>query len=352
MQQLDISEYTQVLKEHKKQIIIVFLCVFIPLVFISFEIISEYESGATLYIEKVPLRTEEIIFRRGSSRIDMTKEIIRLQSMDFTRDIVRALPEKTFFSILNQLSLKERVFQRLKNTIGEKAYFSFKKVLGKPADGRNEEALERHVVDIVENSIAIKYRGEGIITIKATTNNPETSYDIVNTYIKLWQGINLQENKEDVMTARQFVEEELNKASEKLTSAEENYLSYKKYLGIPMNIEQWEIEKIDPELARLASEVQSSRESYNSWYNKYREILVWEKLVKSDIVVVDSAEIAQLPSGASKMRVRLIGFLFALVFSLGLPILIDFLKDYVKKPIDIENLLNVPVLAVIPHMKW
>jgi len=352
MQQIEILEYTQILKEHKKQIIIVFLCVFIPLFFISFEIISEYESQATLYIEKVPLRTEEIIFRRGSSRIDMTKEIVRLQSMDFTRSVVRALPERTFFNLLNQLSLQERVFQRVKKTIGEKAYFSLKKVLGRQAGVNNEEVAEKHVINIVEKSVSVKYRGEGIITIRAITHNPESSYEVVNTYIKLWQGINLQENKEDVITARQFVEDELSRASEKLTMAEENYLTYRKYLGIPTNLDQWEIEKLDPELARLSSEVQSSRESYNSWYNKEREILVWEKLVKSDILVVDSAEIPDHTSGAGKMRVRLIGFLFALMISMGLPILIDFLRDYVKKPIDIENLLDIPVLAVIPQMKW
>ena len=118
MQQIDISEYTHILKEHKKQIIIVFLCIFIPIFFISFEIVSNYKSEATLFIEKVPLKTEEIIFRRGSSRIDITKEIVRLRSFDFTQAVVRSLPEKTFFELYKELSLKDRVFQRTKKIIG------------------------------------------------------------------------------------------------------------------------------------------------------------------------------------------------------------------------------------------
>jgi len=354
MQQIDISEYTQVLKEHKKQIIIVFLCIFIPIFFISFEIVSNYKSEATLFIEKVPLKTEEIIFRRGSSRIDITKEIVRLRSFDFTQAVMRSLPEKTFFELYKELSLKERIFQRIKNLIGTKAYNSFKKIFGRPIeDHQNEREIEKNILVKIQDSRSIKYRGDGVLTISATTQDPYISYQIVNAYITLWQGMNLQENKEDVISARKFIEEELETASKKLNVAEENYQKYKQYIGVPIHYdyrEEWEIESIDPELARLSSEVKSNRANYNAWYNKLREIQVWERLIRSDIQVIDVPHIPEKPTGSSKMRTRLIGFIFALFVAVGLPIMVDFLKDYVKKPIDIERLLSVPVVGVIPNM--
>ncbi|MBN2016783.1 MAG: hypothetical protein JW794_01410 [Candidatus Cloacimonetes bacterium] len=355
MQQIDLTEYTQVLKEHKKQIIIVFLCIFIPIFFISFEIVSTYKSEATLFVEKVPLKTEEIIFRRGSSRIDITKEMIRLRSMDFTEAVMRALPEKTFFELYNTLSLQERVFQRIKKIIGTKAYNSLKRFLGRPsADSYNEREMEKTVIDKIVQSCSIRYRGDGVCTITAITEDPEISYQLVNAYITLWQGMNLQENKEDAISARKFIEEELETASQKLNAAEDNYLKYKEYIGIPLHYdyrEEWEIEQVDPELARLSSEVKSSRANYNAWYNKLREILVWERLVKSDIQVVDVPQVPDRPTGSSTMRTRLIGFIFALFIAIGLPIMVDYLKDYVKKPIDIERLLSVPVVGVIPNME-
>jgi len=354
MQQIDLSEYTEVLKEHKKQIIIVFLCIFIPIFFISFEIVSTYKSEATLFIEKVPLKSEEIIFRRGSSRIDITKEMVRLRSLDFTQSVMRALPEKTFFELYNSLSLRERVFQRIKKIIGEKAYYSLKRFLGRPTEDENSQReMEKTVLDKISQSTSIRYRGDGVVTISATTEDPEISYQIVNWYITIWQGLNLQENKEDAISAKKFIEEELETASQRLKEAEENYLKYKKYIGVPTHYDyqqEWEIEQIDPELARLSSEVKSSRANYNAWYNKLREILVWERLVRSDIQVIDEPQVPDKPTGSSKMRTRLIGFLFAIFVALGLPLMVDYLKDYVKKPIDIERLLNVPVVGVIPNM--
>ena len=354
MQQIEISEYTHVLKEHKKQIIIVFLCIFIPLFFISFEIVSTYKSEATLFIEKVPLKTEEIIFRRGSSRIDITKEIVRLRSFDFTQAVMRSLPEKTFFELYKELSLKERIFQRIKKLIGTKGYNSLKKIFGRPAeDLQSEREIEKNVIEKIQESRIIKYRGDGVVTISATTEDPEIAYQIVNAYTKLWQSMNLQENKEDVMSARKFIEEELETSSEKLNVSEENYLKYKIYIGVPIHYdyrEEWEIESVDPELARLSSGVRSNRANYNAWYNKLREILIWERLIKSDIQIIDPPKIPERPTGSSRTRTRFIGLIFALFVAIGLPIMVDFLKDYVKKPIDIERLLSIPVVGVIPNM--
>ena len=354
MQQIDISEYTHILKEHKKQIIIVFLCIFIPIFFISFEIVSNYKSEATLFIEKVPLKTEEIIFRRGSSRIDITKEIVRLRSFDFTQAVVRSLPEKTFFELYKELSLKERVFQRIKKIIGTRGYNSLKKIFGRPTeDHQGELEIEKTVLLKIQDNRNIKYRGDGVLTISAITQDPEISYQIVNAYTTLWQSMNLQENKEDVISARKFIEEELETSSQRLNVAEENYLKYKQYIGVPLHYdyrEEWEIESIDPELARLSSEVKSCRANYNAWYNKLREIQVWERLIRSDIQVIDAPQVPEKPTGSSKSRTVFIGFIFALFLAVGLPIMVDFLKDYVKKPIDIERLLSVPVVGVIPNM--
>ncbi|MEA2104265.1 MAG: hypothetical protein U9P79_06460 [Candidatus Cloacimonadota bacterium] len=352
MQTIDIAGYIEVLKEHKKQIVIVFLVIFIPIFFISFEMEPTYESEITLFTERVPEKTEEIVFRRGSTRIDMTREIIRLKSLAFTKNVVRSLPEFVFNHINTQLTLKEKVFQRIKKIIGEKNYFKLKKLLGRPEELiQTEIKLENSVINFVKENVNIRYRGKSIVTIKATSNSPEVAYQIVQGYTKLWQSINLEINKNDLQTAKIFIETEVEKAKEQLLTSENNYHKYKKYLGVPINMDEWDVRNLDPELAKLSSEVQSSRESYYSWYKKLQEIQIWEKLIKSDIQIADAAQIPKRPSGSSKSKVQIIAFLFAFIFSFGIPILIDFLKDYIKQPIDIERLLKLPVVAVIPNME-
>lgn len=351
MQTIDIAGYIEVLKEHKTQIIIIFLVVFLPIFFISFEIEPTFDSEITLYIVKVPEKTEEIVFRRGSSRIDMTREIIRLKSETFTRDVVRSLPEYVFNHIQTQLTLKERIMQRIKKLIGEKNYNKLKKIMGRPPEIIQTEAkIEDSVIEFIEDNINIKYRGKAIVTIQGTSNNPEVAYQIVQSYTKLWQSINLEINRNDLQTAKTFIEAEVEKAKEQLLESENSYHKYKKYLGVPVNMDEWDVRNLDPELAKLSSEVQSARESYDAWYKKLREILIWEKLVKSDIQIANAAQIPQKPSGSSKRKVQVIAFIFAFIFSVGIPILIDFLRDFVKKPIDMERLLQTPVIAVVPNM--
>lgn len=355
MKPIDLSDYIQVLREHKLQIIIVFLAIFIPLFLISFEIVSTYESEATLFIERAPLKTEEIIFRRGSSRIDITKELVRLKSMDFAREIVKGLSQKTFSHLYEEMSLQERIFQRIKKIIGEKNYNALKKFFGRPmtAETKSPSYIVREVTEKIMDMKSVKYRGEGVITIEAQSDDPVVAYTIVQKYIDFWKAINLKENKRDMENAKEFIEAEVQKAKNQLDRAKQNYRKYRKYLDLPVRspVAEQNYMDIDPQLAELASEVRSSEKNYNAWNTKLKEIMVWERLIKSDINVLDPPKVPEEPAGSGKNKTRIFAFLLALVVSLGLPLLVDFLKDYVKRPMDIKQTIDVPVVSIIPNME-
>jgi len=355
MKTIDLTDYIQVLKEHRKQILFVFFIIFIPIFIISFEIVDTFESDATLFIEKVPLRTEEIIFRRGSSRIDITKELVRLKSMDFAKKITKSFNEITFKHLYEELSLRERIFQRIKGIIGENAYNFLKKIMGRTGSVKIEtpEFIIREVTEKVMELKTIKYRGEGVITIEAKSDDPVVSYTIVQEYIDIWKATNLRENKQDIDNAKEFIESEVQKARNQFKQAEENYRKYREYLGLPIQrpIAEQNYLDLDPELANLASEVRSTEKNYNAWNTKLKEMLVWEKLIKSDISVIDPPKIPEEPSGSGKNKTRIFAFFLALTVSVGLPLLVDFLKDYVKKPMDIKQTIDVPVVSIIPNME-
>lgn len=354
MKPIDLSDYTQILKEHKLQIVIVFLIIFIPLFLISFEVVSTYESKATLFIDKVPLKTEEIIFRRGSSRIDITKEIVRLKSLDFARKIVKNLSESTFSHLYEKLSLPERILQRIKSIIGANNYNAVKKFLGRPtySEVKSPESILREVSKKVIKLKTIRYLGEGVITIETRCDNPVVAYTIVQSYIDQWAATNLQENRKDMENAKKFIELEVQKAKTRFHNAEEEYRKYRKYLGLPINaqVTNQNYMDFDPELANLATEVKNSETNYNSWSAKYQEILVWEQLIKSDINVIDPPKIPKKPSGSSKLNTRIFAFILALLVSIGLPLLVDFLKDYIKRPLDVKQTIDRPVVSIIPNM--
>lgn len=354
MKPINISDYTQVLQEHKIQILVVFLIIFIPLFLISFEVVTTYESNATLFIKKVPLKTEEIIFRRGSSTIDITKELIRLKSIDFAKKIAKSFSEKTFSHIYEELSLRERVFQRIKDIIGKNNYTALKKFFGRPISvlAESPEVILSEVADKVIELKKIKYRGEGVITIEAQSSDPKIAFSIVNQYIKLWKSNNLKENKRDTEDAKSFIEAEVQRAKQALTKSEDNYQKYRKHLGLPIRspVAEQNYVDMDPKLANLAAEVRNNEKNYNAWSAKLKEILVWEKLIKSDITVVDPPKIPKKPAGSSKTKTRIFAFFLALTASIGLPLLIDFLKDYVKHPIDIKQTIDKPVVSTIPNM--
>jgi polysaccharide biosynthesis transport protein len=98
----------------------------------------------------------------------------------------------------------------------------------------------------------------------------------------------------------------------------------------------------------LKREVDTNRSLYDGVLQRMKEAQVAAGLKASNIMVVDPSEV---PKGPAKPRVLLnlaLGFILGLGLGVGLAFLQEYLDDTLKNPDEVESLLRLPSLGVLP----
>jgi capsular exopolysaccharide synthesis family protein len=98
----------------------------------------------------------------------------------------------------------------------------------------------------------------------------------------------------------------------------------------------------------LRREVDTSRDLYASLLGRLRETQISAALLTSNISVVDPAEIPVAPSRPRKALNLLAGCLAGLLGGVGLAFLFEYLDTNIKNTREVEMLLRVPALGVVP----
>ena len=71
----------------------------------------------------------------------------------------------------------------------------------------------------------------------------------------------------------------------------------------------------------------------------------------SDVTTLDEAEVPQSPSSPNIRRNVLLGFIAGVGLMVVLLVVVEVLDDRVKRPEDVEELMGLPLLGVVPDMK-
>lgn len=71
----------------------------------------------------------------------------------------------------------------------------------------------------------------------------------------------------------------------------------------------------------------------------------------SDVTTLDEAEVSQSPSSPNIKRNVLLGFVAGAGLMVVLLVVVEVLDDRVKKPEDVEELMGLPLLGVVPDIK-
>lgn len=71
----------------------------------------------------------------------------------------------------------------------------------------------------------------------------------------------------------------------------------------------------------------------------------------SDVMTLDEAEIPQSPSSPNIRRNVILGFIIGIVFMIFILIVKEVVDDRIKKPEDIEEVMGLSLLGVIPDIK-
>jgi polysaccharide biosynthesis transport protein len=98
----------------------------------------------------------------------------------------------------------------------------------------------------------------------------------------------------------------------------------------------------------LRREAEANKALYDGLLTKLKEAGISAGLRSSNIRVVDPAMVPTYPSRPSKTRNIALSFLVGLVGGIGLALLREYMDNTVKSPDDIEALVRLPSLAVVP----
>jgi succinoglycan biosynthesis transport protein ExoP len=98
----------------------------------------------------------------------------------------------------------------------------------------------------------------------------------------------------------------------------------------------------------LKREADADKDLYDGMLQKLKEAGIQAGLRSSNIRVVDPALVPSEPSRPQKLRNILLGLLVGLVGGVGLALLREYMDNTIKTPDDIEMLVRLPSLAVVP----
>ena len=77
-----------------------------------------------------------------------------------------------------------------------------------------------------------------------------------------------------------------------------------------------------------------------------------KKLISNgNVEVIEAAQVPNKPISPNKTLNTIIGFIIGLILSLGIVFLVEYLDNSVKSSEELERLLDVPVIGVIPEIK-
>ncbi len=102
----------------------------------------------------------------------------------------------------------------------------------------------------------------------------------------------------------------------------------------------------------LTEEYESNRHMYESILARLREAAVDAGLDSADISVVDLASLPMAPSSMSPMTMAELGFVFGLFGGLALALLLERMDTRMRDSKQIQELLGVPAIAIVPQTNW
>ncbi|MBI1747963.1 MAG: polysaccharide biosynthesis tyrosine autokinase [Acidobacteria bacterium] len=98
----------------------------------------------------------------------------------------------------------------------------------------------------------------------------------------------------------------------------------------------------------LKREVEINKQLLESMLQRLKEATVSSSLNASNVTILDRAEVPKLPFKPNKRMQVLCGLIVGLMLGIGLALVIDNISDTIKTPEEINYLVQLPVLGVIP----
>lgn len=351
--ELNVRDYLRIFRKRKITIIFVFLTVVISsFVYLSMQP-AVYQASATIKIEErktiAGLLTEWIVYSPGDIMESETK-------------IIKGYP------VLRKVALK----------------------MGMIVENSPLEALNEIVSQLQGSIEAEKIGNTNMIRITAVSDTPKKATDLANVVTEVYIEESLVEKAKQARHTRQFIEEQLAALETRLKQAEEQLRKFgQEYRNIqlagpmqqklvdlefklaellqkytekhPQVIQlQEQIREIEkqlkgfssPELEynRLSREIEVNKKLYAMLKEKLEEARISEAQKVEDVSIVNPAVLPGGPVSGNKHMGMLVAVIMGLISGLSLAFILETLDTSIGTIEDVENVVKLPVLGVIPSI--
>lgn len=262
--------------------------------------------------------------------------------------------------------------------------------LGMITEESTKEEIEKAVSTLRGRVSTERVKTANIIEISVTSTDRFRAAEIANTIARVYREQSIIQTNKQVIETRKFIEEQLEVARNRLREAEEALSSFNKarraiptrdYILSKLVDSEAELSKLEGrytdnypkiielkariehfrqainnykldeiELARLEREVTLASDAYTLLSKKYREALIAEAGRIEPVSIIDPAVIPFGPINPHRATNIVLGIIMGLLVGFVFAFIAENLDTSMGTVEEIEELVNVPVLGVIPHI--
>ncbi|MGE5280073.1 MAG: GumC family protein [Deltaproteobacteria bacterium] len=258
-----------------------------------------------------------------------------------------------------------------------------------PATAPDE--ANRIVADLQRQVETKKVENTNIIRINVRNTDARRAMDVANAAAQVYIQQNLLEKTKQARAAREFISDQLKELEGRLAVAEDKLREFgdradqirlaepiqKKIMDLQFELSallqkytekhpkiiqmRQQIKELESQIGdfstdeleygRIQREVEANKKLYGILKEKLEEARITEAQKVSDISIVDPAVLSTAPVEPNKVMVLLIGAVLGLVVGVALAFFFETIDPSMGTIEDVENILKLPVLGVVPSIK-
>lgn len=335
----------------KKWMILFFIILSLSAVFIlNSLLIPTYQATTTLLITRSGTQQSLLSDTRinpvfgGVETIETYIEI--LKSYNIAQGVAEKLPPGIFQETQTEIFKEKKESLRWPLTI---IHDFFSKMQNKDTlesnasynENPQAEIYLKELIEQIRNTTYIKpIKPTNIIEITCENSHPELVAGIANSMaIVFVEKFNLI-NRSNASETKKFIENQLLQKEKELVDLEEEV----RHITTLENFPDKEFQ-----LASLDRKMRVSEDVYLMLLEKYQEARISEVMEFRDIIIIDEAVVPDKPVKPKKMLNLAVGGLFGLIMGSIITMFLEFTDNTIKNTKDVEQVLGLAVLGVIPR---
>ena len=159
--------------------------------------------------------------------------------------------------------------------------------------------------------------------------------------------------KKQIDTLQANVDRQKQALTQNISQEYEAAITREKYLGQLINQQEQLVDTVSQKTIQyniLKRDVDTNRSLYDGVLQRMKEAQVAAGLNASNIMVVDPAQVPEAPSKPRFVFNLALGFILGLSLGVGLAFFQEYLDNTLKTPDEVESLLRLPSLGLIPSI--